>query len=158
MRDKRAASALAGLIKDPDEDVREQAVFALGQMRDVSAIDGLTPRCATRNPTCASRRRSRSARFATLAPCQPLISALKDEAADVREQAAFALGQIRDRARGRSAGHRAQGSAPDVREQVAFALGQIRDPRAIDALTAALKDASADVRQQAAFALGQLAR
>ncbi len=46
LRDKRAASALAGVIKDRDADVREQAVFALGQMRDVSAIDGLAARAA----------------------------------------------------------------------------------------------------------------
>ena len=83
---------------------------------------------------------------------------LKDSAADVRQQAAFALGQIRDRAAVEALVIALKDSVSDVREQVAFALGQIRDPRAIDGLTAALKDSSADVRQQAAFALGQLAR
>jgi HEAT repeat protein len=43
--------------------VREQVAFALGQLRDPRAIDGLT-------------------------------NALKDESADVRRQAAFALGQL----------------------------------------------------------------
>mgnify|MGYP003424959210 CR=1 FL=1 len=83
---------------------------------------------------------------------------LKDENADVREQAAFALGQIRDRAAVEALVIAIKDPSPDVREQVAFALGQLRDPRAIDALTTALKDANADVRQKAAFALGQLAR
>ena len=43
----------------------------------------------------ASRRRTGWASFATLAPSTPLIAALKDANADVRQQAVFALGQIR---------------------------------------------------------------
>ena len=43
--------------------MREQVAFALGQIRDPRAIDGLT-------------------------------AALKDSVADVRQQAAFALGQL----------------------------------------------------------------
>ena len=58
----------------------------------------------------------------------------------MREQAAFALGQIRDRAAVEALVIAIKDPAADVREQVAFALGQLRDPRAIDALTTALKD------------------
>ena len=64
----------------------------------------------------------------------PLISSLKDENADVREQAAFALGQIRDRGAVEALVIAIKDPIADVREQVAFALGQLRDPRAIDAL------------------------
>jgi HEAT repeat protein len=104
---------------------------------------------------CASRRHSDSAKSATSARS---TSALKDSHANVREQAAFALGQFRATSAVPALVVALKDSAANVREQAAFALGQIRDPRAIDALTEALKDASADVRQQAAFALGQLAR
>ena len=44
MRDPRALEALVIALKDANADVREQAAFALGQMRDPRAIDGLTPR------------------------------------------------------------------------------------------------------------------
>ena len=88
----------------------------------------------------------------------PLIAGLKDESPDVREQVAFALGQIRDVSAVDPLVAALKDTNAEVREQVAFALGQLRDPRAVDALMAALKDQSADVRRQAAFALGQLAR
>ena len=49
-------------LKDSDADVREQAAFALGQLRDPRAIDGLTAALKdTRRQASASRRRSRSA-------------------------------------------------------------------------------------------------
>ena len=97
IRDPRSVPPLISALKDENADVREQAAFALGQIRDKRRRRSADHRASRmRPPTCASRS--------------------------------------------------------------SFALGQIRDPRAIDALTVALKDASADVRQQAAFALGQIAR
>ena len=111
------------------------------------------PRSRTTIRACASRRRLRSANCATRAPSMPLIAALKDVNGDVREQAVFALGQLRDkRAAGALAGLIKDTDA-DVREQVVFALGQLRDVAAIDGLIGALRDAKPDVRQQAAFAL-----
>ena len=40
-RQARDATALAAAITDTSDDVREQAVFALGQLRDPAAVDGL---------------------------------------------------------------------------------------------------------------------
>ena len=74
----------------------------------------------------------------------------------MREQAVFALGQIRDRRAVEPLISALKDPAPDVREQAAFALGQIRDKAAVDALMVAVKDADKDVREQVVFALGQL--
>ena len=55
----------------------------------------------------------------------PLIQALSDSSPDVREQAAFGLGQLRDR-RGVDPLIKALSDQnADVRQQAAFALGQL---------------------------------
>ena len=77
----------------------------------------------------ASRRPSRSARSATSARRRRSAAAHGDSNADVREQAAFALGQLRDPAAVDALVIALHDTTPDVREQAAFALGQIRDPR-----------------------------
>jgi HEAT repeat protein len=53
------------------------------------------------------------------------MAALKDSNPDVREQAAFALGQIRDPKALPSLTAALRDSVADVREQAAFAIGQI---------------------------------
>ena len=75
----------------------------------------------------------------------------------MREQAAFALGQVGDKTAVPGLVQALSDAKPDVRQQAAFALSQVGDPSAVDALTTAMmKDADPDVRQQAAFALGQV--
>ena len=54
----------------------------------------------------------------------------------MREQAAFALGQLRDRSAVPALTAALKDSDDDVREQAVFALGQLRDPAAFDALAA----------------------
>jgi HEAT repeat protein len=55
-----------------------------------------------------------------------LVIALKDADADVREQAAFALGQIGDARAIDGLTAALKDANADVRQQAAFALGQIR--------------------------------
>jgi HEAT repeat protein len=57
---------------------------------------------------------------------EPLFIALKDGNADVRQQAAFALGQIRDPRAVDGLTAALKDSNVEVRKQAAFALGQIR--------------------------------
>ena len=51
--------------------------------------------------------------------------ALKDSVADVREQAAFALGQLRDPRAIDGLTSALKDPSADVRQQAAFALGQL---------------------------------
>jgi len=55
-----------------------------------------------------------------------LVIALKDADTDVREQAAFALGQIRDARAIDGLTAALKDASAQVRQQAAFALGQIR--------------------------------
>ena len=52
---------------------------------------------------------------------------------DVREQAAFGLGQLRDRRAVEPLINALKDQNADVRQQAAFALGQIRDRSAVPA-------------------------
>jgi len=89
---------------------------------------------------------------------EALLSALKDENADVRAQACWALGE-RGAASAVDPLMQMLKSDPngDARSQAASALGAIGEVRAADALTAALKDREPDVRREAAMALARLA-
>ena len=117
IEDRASVDALGAALRDANVDVRRTAVWALGQIEDPRAVAAARPRrCATTTPRCASRRRGRSgrSRAATRATRSP--AALRDASADVREMAAWALGQIEDprsvpRARRRAA-RRDAGGAP----------------------------------------------
>jgi len=97
---------------------------------------------------------------------QPLIAALKDTEARVRDSAAYALGRV-------ARGPHAPGEAVDpavvpallallkdpegaVRSSAAGALGYVGDPAVLPALVALLKDPDGKVRVRATSALGQL--
>jgi HEAT repeat protein/beta-lactamase regulating signal transducer with metallopeptidase domain len=82
---------------------------------------------------------------------------LNDESEDVRRSAAWALGQIEDRAATEALSQAAQVDASvEVRRTSVWALGQIEDPASVPALDAALEDADAEVRATALWALGQV--
>ena len=55
---------------------------------------------------------------------------------DVREQAAFGLGQMRDKRAVQPLIAALKDEDADVREKAVFALGQLRDPAAVEGLAA----------------------
>src|SRR4029450_11866850 len=85
-----------------------------------------------------------------------LAEALKDSDADVRHQAAWALGRIRSEQSVDALIAALRDQDQEVRKQVIWAIGRIRSPKAVDALTAALKDSNTEVRRSAAQALAQI--
>ena len=157
LRDPSIFEPLVQALKDGSPDVREQAAFGLGQLRDRPG--GAAADCGAER---RERRRARAGGLRARSDCA--IPAAVDALAwrcgtrtpSVREQAVFALGQIRDRRAVEPLISALKDADADVREQAAFALGQIRDTAAVDALIVAVKDADTDVREQVVFALGQL--
>ena len=92
------------------------------------------------------------------AAVMPLVNALRDTDAGVRNSAVHALGELEDpRAVDALIAALAGDTDAKVRETAAWALGQIEDHKAVPGLLGALqRDQSPAVRKQAAWALGQI--
>ena len=87
---------------------------------------------------------------------EPLVTALKHDDSDVRENAAYALGQIRD---SRAAGPLVavlKDKDEDVVKEAIVALGEIKDPLAVDPLVTILENRESRFRSDAAKALGKI--
>ena len=97
MRSPLAFEPMVAALKDASPEVRHQAAFSLGQMNDARAVAPLSAALQRQpTPTCASRRCSRSVSCDAKEAVPAIAGALKDDAnAEVRQQAAFALGQTR---------------------------------------------------------------
>jgi HEAT repeat protein/beta-lactamase regulating signal transducer with metallopeptidase domain len=158
---KRAVSpavinGLTEAMKDPDPDVRKQALQGLTRLGAPIAFETLV--AALKDPDSDIREHAAFAlgRMKDVRAVAPLTSALSDEHADVREQAVFALSQMRATEALPALRKALSDASPDVREQALMALWQMRDPSSVPAFMQALKDESEDVREQAVFALSQM--
>ena len=85
-----------------------------------------------------------------------LTAALADADADVRRQAAGALGRLRSTTAVPALAGALRDPSRQVRIEALFALAAIRDPRALGAVAASLRDPDAMVRAHAACALRAL--
>lgn len=85
-----------------------------------------------------------------------LVTALSDQDADVRKQAAATLATLRDPRAIDGLTVALKDRDPDVREEAVSGLAQMRAPSAAGPLLLALKDESGEVRAKAAYALGEL--
>jgi len=153
-KDKDAlVESLLGALKDEDEQVREQALFALAQIGGPRALEALT--LALKDGSARVRERAVHALgISHVDALDPLSLALKDASPRVREQAAWALGVKGDHRAAPALASALRDENSGVREKAAWALGVAGDKTAVEPLVAALKDADARVRSTAAWALG----
>jgi len=152
----KVAAALAGALHDTDSEVRQQAVFSLGQMRAQSAAPALVTALSDADSEVRAQAAFALGQIRASSAVDGLALATKDKDAEVRQQAVFALGQIRDPKAVASLHTALADAEAEVRGQAVFALGQIRSEESVGPLIQALKDPASEVREQAAFALGQL--
>ena len=85
-----------------------------------------------------------------------LGATLRDDHAEVRDRAAWALGELEEPAAVPALVRALGDSDAAVREKAAWALGEIEQASAVPALTAALKDGDLKLRRMAAWALGEI--
>jgi len=169
----QAKGNVKGLIKalgyKKDEDVREAAAKALGEIGDARAVEPLIAASLQDKGSVGDVKygfsgvsyRVRPAAAKALVSIgvpavQPLIAALGDGDEDVRRAAAGALGQIGDPRAVEPLIAALRDKNSDVRRRAAEALGKLRDARAVDPLIAALKDQNMYACKAAAGALGQI--
>jgi len=188
LREARNVPALIAALKHNDPDIQYGAAEALGDLRDVSAIDSLVEALRTSEFSGVRWKSAEALSRIGGVSVDALISALSDDDEDVRWKAAIALGETgspkgieplitllcdEDRfVKSRAAAALGMIGEPaveplirtlsegdgDHRWGAAIALGKIRDPRSIEPLIRALADKYENVRAESAASLAAIGK
>jgi HEAT repeat protein len=141
-------------LKDKDENVREQAAEALGEIRDATGVPALIDALKDKDENVREQVARALGNIGDAAAVPALIEALKNADEHVRMYAASALGKFGDATAVPALMEALKDENRIVRGLTTEALEQIGDVAAVPALIKALKDK--DVRKQAANALGKI--
>jgi len=158
--DASATRALATRAEPKhDEEVREQALFWLGQTRGAEGAD-IVEHYATTDADPDLREKAVFALSQSKAGdpyARILAISRSDRTAHVRSQALFWMAQMEDaRAQADITAALTTETSDDAREQAVFALSQLRQGQAEDALIAVVRgNYPRDAKKQALFWLGE---
>ena len=149
-------STLIQKLKDKDANVRFKAARALGETKDICAVEPLI--IALKDDDKNVRRISARAlgKITNNKALEPLIVALNDEDEIVRSGAAEALGKVKDVHAVAPLINALKDKDKQVRTDAAWALGEIQDARAVESLIIVLKDEETIVRDIAIEALKKI--
>ena len=155
--DRRAVRPVADLlVRDSDSDVRNSAVFALGQLSGPEAAARLIEVMADSQPRVRARVAMSLGEVGGSEAKARLIEAMGDPKPDVRREVALALGKVGGpEARSRLIEAMAD-SDEHVRGRVAWELGKFGGPEATARLIEAMTDSEPTVREAAAATLGHI--
>ena len=150
-----AAEALTEALKDPDLNVREQAISALANVQGGVITEAIEQALKDSDRRIREQAAHALGLRSGKSVVPDLVQALKDSDDLVREQAAWALGLQGDATAIGPLVQALKDSSPKVQSQAAWALGLKGDSHvAVEGLIGALKSEDARVREQAAWALG----
>jgi HEAT repeat protein len=142
-------------VMSDNRDIRTKAARALGELKDVRAVEPLIAALKYEEPR--SYVDVINALVEIGAPAvDPLISALKGEDQIIRGNAVRAIRKTKDPGALKMLISALEDENSLIRENAAWALGRKRDRRAVKALSIALKDKDSNVRRAAAWALGRI--
>ena len=152
IKDPRAVEALIRALSDPT--LSRPAAWALGEIRDVRAIPALIQSLDYSEQNVRENAAAALVRFGAHV-VDPLIAILKTGNVDAKQNAAWALGEIKD--------NRATIPLMDllkhenmlVRSKAIESLGTLASPLAHDALVSMVRDSKPLVRAKAVQALAQ---
>lgn len=150
---KAAVEKLIGSLAGPDPQLRRQAAWALGEIRDGRAVDALAKALHDQDGfvrTAAGEALSKIGRPAADA----LIAVLDNRDVGVRIIAARALGRIGDRCAAERLATAVKDDDPAVCRGAIWALGKVKDRRGVPALMDVLRDDDPLNREFATWALG----
>lgn len=161
-----AAKPLLVVLKDKDASVREDAALALGEMKEISAVNPLVETLKDDNPGVRAQAAEALGKIKSFEAIEPLIAALPDKHPSVLVAAAWALGELKDSRAVEPLAMMLRHQKDEVRRVASSALAEIAWEHAwnlkgttiLDALIEALKsDEDSLVRKNAAMALGYIA-
>ena len=151
-----AVEALAGALKDSDENVRWSCALALGEIRDKRAVEALVGALKDNSSRVRWVVVESLGKIDDKKATSALTEVLGDEDKYVREFAAKALGKIGDKSAIKALNDALGDSIWQVRWSVAHALGEIGGREAIEPLIESLKDKEYRVRRAVAGALNKI--
>ncbi|HVP94020.1 MAG TPA: HEAT repeat domain-containing protein [Methanoregulaceae archaeon] len=142
-------------LQSTDEDAREEAVRALGELNDPRAVNPLILALKDENRYVRREAAKSLGRIGDGKAISPLIEALKDEDRYGREGAAEGLAEMKEKAFVPLI-HALNDNDWHVRMGAIIALRIIGDRNAIPKIIEALKDENRFVRREAAKSLGRI--
>lgn len=146
-------------LHDGAPTVRLEAIAVLGWLKDARALPQLATLSAS-DPEADIRRAAASAlgfaRSADETVVTALLTALRDDAWQVREQAAGTLGKLRAREAGGPLAEALDDPYWQVRLRAVRALGELRHAPAAALVATLLRHPIGNLRKEAALALGDL--
>jgi HEAT repeat protein len=133
---------LLGLLKHPDKEVRARAAHALGGTQDPRAIHPLILTLAydAEDDYYVANTALAALTFFHEAALKPLVAALQDEASQIRQSAALALGHLYNPQAVKPLVIALSDPVIEVRYGAVGALGQIGAPEALSALERVVKE------------------
>jgi HEAT repeat protein len=153
-RSKQAVDPLIKALKNYDAALA--SIIALGKIGDARAIDPLIDliKQGEVDGHCTTA-------IEVLAKMKPpaikgLIEALNSKNANIREEAASALGKINNKDKFKALVPLLMDKSANIRAEAASILGKIGNKRALEALVPLLMDKSAKVRAEVSSALGKI--
>lgn len=164
IRDTHVVWPLIKALKDKDWRVREAVSVSLGMIKDkrsfkflINALieydrhvrKGIILAIEKLNPDWRESKEAKNA-------VPNFIMALKDKDSEIRKEAAYALGEIKDKRAVKPLIKALKDDHSGVRAYTAIALGKIKDKRAVEPLIDALIDNDGFVKERVAFALGAI--
>ena len=159
IKDIRAVGPLLVLLKDPNESMRREAIYALGELEDPRVADALLPILADKSSFPATAHVLADLKDPRL--YDHLVKALEDD--DLRGSAAWTMGGLGDPRAVKLLVPLLTHADLKTRQAVIYALFRFQSPEAIDQLKhyikeikPSLKDSDAYVRQWAIEVLGKI--
>lgn len=153
MMNKGDIEGLIKALKDEDVSVRKLAVWALGDIRDTSAVEAIV---GALNDLNVRRPAMEVLVKKGGAAVEPLIEALTDESQYAREAAAKALGKIGDVRAVEPLIEAQRGEEGIVKTAAVVALREIGDAKAVETFIRSLGDEGVNARVRAVTALGKV--
>lgn len=158
IEDSLVIKALAQALQDEDWEVRKQAAWALGEMKDPSIVVYLTKAILDESNWQVREQLANSLGNMEDDRAVTALASIvtNDENWRVRMEAAQALGDIGSSKAIDALSKASSDANREVRREAVYALGEIHDTKAVEALILSLKDVDWEIRRRAAWSLGEI--